>query len=90
MSFTTIKVDPGTRDRLAHLARQDGLTLGEEVARLAEQGERQRFLDEVRAGYSRLQDDPAAWADHQAEQELWARASVADLGGSATATFLDF
>jgi hypothetical protein len=83
MAFTTIKVDTQTRDRLADLAKRDGVTLGEEVARLAERGERERFLHEVRAGYARLQEDPTAWADYQTEQEMWERASLADLGAAA-------
>lgn len=83
MTFTTIKVDLQTRDRLADLAKREGRTIGEEVAYLAERGERERFLEEVRAGYARLQDDPAAWEDYQAEQELWAQASLADLGSAA-------
>jgi DNA-binding PadR family transcriptional regulator len=39
--------------------------------------EREHLLDALNAGYVRLRENPAAWADEQAERQLW-DATLAD------------
>jgi predicted transcriptional regulator len=72
MSTTTIKVDDGIRDRLAHVARARSMTLGALLSDVADQLEKEQHWAEIEAAYERLQrEDPAGWADYLAELAGW-------------------
>ena len=64
---TTVKLSREAHATLATLAQERGLAMSALLAELIEQARRQRFFDEADAAYERLQADPAAWADYQAE-----------------------
>jgi hypothetical protein len=64
---TTVKLSREAHATLAALAQERGLAMSALLAELIEQARRQRFFDEADAAYERLQADPAAWADYQAE-----------------------
>ncbi|WP_028934565.1 hypothetical protein [Pseudonocardia spinosispora] len=68
MSWTTIKVDTVVRDRLAGIARQRGVTMGELLdtasLRLADE---QRWA-QIEDAYQRMQrEDPDGWHDYLGE-----------------------
>lgn len=69
MKPTTIRVDVATRDRLARIADDEFHTasLGEALRRLIDEHE----MQQVHAAYARLQADPQAWEEYQAELAEW-------------------
>ncbi len=70
-STALIRVDEKTRDRLAKMAEQDQMSIGEVVTTLTKKAERDRFWKNVHEGYARLRADPEAWAEYQAEVRVW-------------------
>lgn len=70
-STAMIRVDAKTRDRLAKMAEQDHTSIGDVVTALTEKAERDRFWNEVRESFARLQADPEAWADYKNEMRIW-------------------
>lgn len=73
---TTVRVSIETRDAVRALAARDGVTLAEEIRRLA-RAERQRRMGEALAVDPR--DDESAWLD-LAAGEISALAAIADWG----------
>jgi hypothetical protein len=67
MRSVTVKIPVEVRDRLAELAASDHRSMGDLIAELVERERRRRFFDETDAAFARLQADPAAWEDYQAE-----------------------
>lgn len=67
MATTTIRMDTSTRDRLSAVARTYGVSQENALNRLIDEHE----MGQVHAAYARLQDDPEAWADYQAELAEW-------------------
>ena len=67
MASVTVKIPSAAHAKLAALATAQERSMGEVLADLIEQEERRRLFDEADAAYARLQADPAAWADYQAE-----------------------
>lgn len=61
---TSVRVASSTRDAVRALADHDGLTLDEEIARLA-RAERQRRMGEALAAETSLEDD--RWLDAAAD-----------------------
>lgn len=67
MGTTTIRMNTGTRDRLSAIARQYGMSQETALNHLIDEHE----MQQVHAAYARLQADPEAWADYQAELAEW-------------------
>jgi hypothetical protein len=56
---------------LHELARDVGVPMAEVVERAIELYRRQRFIDQINAGYAALRNDPEAWAEVEAERAEW-------------------
>ena len=67
MASVTVKVPAAAHETLAAMAADDRRPMGEVLAELIERERRRRFLEAANADYARLQADPDAWADYQAE-----------------------
>ena len=72
-SATSVRVSRRTRDAVRALAEADGVTLDEEIERLA-RSERQRRIGEALADESTTSPDDQAWLD------LGAHAVASDAG----------
>lgn len=68
---TTLRVKPGTRDRINRLAEEDHLPAGDFVDLLVEKEEQERLLRAMNEDFSELRQDPDAWAAFQAETAAW-------------------
>lgn len=67
MSTTTIRIPAASHATLQELALEQGRTLGQVVNDAIERYAREQFLNGLNEDYARLQADPAAWAEWQAE-----------------------
>lgn len=67
MAAVTVKIHAQAHATLAVLATSSKRSMGEVLADLIEQERQRRWFDEADAAYARLQADPPAWADYQAE-----------------------
>ena len=77
MSTTTIKVDSAIRDRLAHLARARGTTMGTLLSDVVERLEAEQRWSEIEAAYVRMQrEDPGGWAEYLGELAEWEAGTV--------------
>jgi predicted transcriptional regulator len=65
---TTIRVSEATRDRFARLAAATGRPMTELVDQAVDALERRLFFERLSARYQELRDDPAAWAEIEAER----------------------
>ncbi len=63
----TVKISAQAHAKLAELATTRKRSMGDLVAELIEREERQSFLEAANEDLRRLQSDPVAWADYQAE-----------------------
>jgi hypothetical protein len=65
MKATTIRVDISSRDRLARIADEEfhGASLGEALSILIDEHE----MHLAHEAYAKLESDPAAWGEYQAE-----------------------
>jgi hypothetical protein len=68
---TTIRVPAATHARLRRLAREEGRPVGQVVAALLDDFEKRRFFAGLAEDFARLQTDPEAWAEYQAETSAW-------------------
>ncbi|MEW6775290.1 MAG: toxin-antitoxin system protein [Bdellovibrionota bacterium] len=71
MPQTTVRVTNATRAVLRSLAQAEGRSMQAILQSALEQYRRNRFLDEVNAGYAALRSDPKAWEDELTERKLW-------------------
>jgi predicted transcriptional regulator len=67
MSTVTIRIADETHATLRQLAREQGRTIAQVANEAIDQYAREQFLAGLNEDYARLQADPAAWADWQAE-----------------------
>jgi len=67
MASVTIRIPPTAHIRAQRLAEEDSTTLGAVIDAALERYERERRLERYNADMARLQADPEAWADWQAE-----------------------
>jgi len=65
---TTLRVSEQTRDRFAEMAETTGRPMTQLLDEAADALERQVFFDGLAARYDDLRDDPAAWAEIEAER----------------------
>lgn len=73
---TTIKVSTELRDRLKAQAARDGLTLGDHLARLADEDDRRQRFEALRASIARTSAEDLA--SYRAETESWERTELRD------------
>ncbi len=64
---TTIRVSAETRDRLRELASRRGEPAGEVVAKLVRAADDGVLLDDAKAAFERLAEDPDALAAYRSE-----------------------
>lgn len=69
--MSTVRINEGTHKALRDLAESERISLQTVVERAIENYRRQRFLEAANRQYAALRADPSAWADEQAERELW-------------------
>ena len=67
MASVTVKIPAEAHTKLQALAAAQKRPMGELLADLIEREERRAFLEAANEDLARLQEDPAAWADYQAE-----------------------
>lgn len=80
MTMTTIKVDTAVRDRLASVARAQGVTMAALLRDVSSELEARQQWTVIEASYERLRtEDPAGWAEYLAELDAW-DAVTGDLG----------
>ena len=69
---TTVRVDSRTHATLAALAAETGQSMQTIMAEAVEAYFRRHFVEAANAEYAALQrDNPAAWAELEAETRLW-------------------
>ena len=78
----TVRIPAELHAQLEKLAKGEGGTLLSVLRKAVERyvherGERERFLEEVNAGYAALREDPKASAELDQERRLW-EATLAD------------
>jgi predicted transcriptional regulator len=67
---TTIRVSTVTRDKVAHIAKQEGRPMTAVIDDAVKQYERKQFWDTLREQIERTRrEDPEGWADYLAEVE---------------------
>jgi hypothetical protein len=71
MASTTVRVDARTRERLRDWAKEQHRPIGELIADLVDQHEKERFWKELETSLDRLRANPQAWQDYQDEIALW-------------------
>ena len=67
MASTTVELSADAHATLAALAQERRRPMSELLAELIERERRRAFLVGLNEDFARLQADPAAWADDQAE-----------------------
>jgi hypothetical protein len=67
LGTVTIRIADETHSALRQLAHEQGRTISQVATEAIDQYAREQFLAGLNEDYARLQADPAAWADWQAE-----------------------
>ncbi len=57
--------------RLQRLAKETGQSQQEVISRALDVYEREHFLEALDASFTKLREDPTAWAEELAERALW-------------------
>lgn len=68
---TTIRVPIATHARLQRLASEEARPMGQVIDAMLDDLEKRRFFAGLAEDFARLQADPEAWADYQAETSVW-------------------
>ncbi len=71
MTTTTVRIKPETLERLKELAKDDGTSLTDTIARLVKQERRRRMWEAANASYAAMRADPESWAEWKSEMALW-------------------
>lgn len=71
MAESSLPVSEATLSRLQELARWANVSLAEALELAVKEQHDRKFWDAVNAGYAALRDDPAAWAEVEAERRQW-------------------
>jgi hypothetical protein len=71
MASTAVRVPDEALIVIQRLARDEDLTAGGMIAKMAKQYEERKFQQEVKESLARLKQDPEAWKEYQAEIALW-------------------
>ena len=68
---TTVRVHRATRDALARLSKQRGLSSADLLAELVERREQDEMLEQMNAAYARRLGDGSAHEGERLEREQW-------------------
>ena len=71
MAGFTVRLGERAHATLRALALRDHQSMAAVLDRALEAYRRQRMLEDLNAAYGRLRQDPAAWAEVEAERRLW-------------------
>lgn len=71
MSSGTVRISETARNSLRELSKRTGESMQNILDRAIEDYRRRCLLDEANRAYSRLREDPEAWAEEQAERAAW-------------------
>jgi predicted transcriptional regulator len=80
MGTVTVRVSTATRDRIAELAQDAGMSMSSVVDEAIRDYKRKRFFEQLNEAVERTRADPEAWADYQAEVALFDNAAGDGLG----------
>jgi hypothetical protein len=69
--YATTRISQATHLRLREMSKAEGKSMVVLLDEAVEVLRRQRFLEEVNAGYAALRADPAAWSSLEAERRSW-------------------
>lgn len=75
MVHKTVRISEDARRLLRWLSEREGRSMQAVLRSALEVYRRQRFLDEMNAGYAELRGDPRVWKEWSAEVALWERTS---------------
>jgi hypothetical protein len=67
----TVRVDPNTHAALGRVAKSLHVPRTEALRRIVKGYERKLFLKCLHAQFEALRSDPKAWAEEQAERDVW-------------------
>lgn len=67
----TIRVSRSVYDQLSALSEEQRASIGDVVADLVNERERQDFYTQMKEGYAALRSDETAWKEFQEELALW-------------------
>lgn len=73
MPSTTVRISETARETLRDLAARTGESMQDILERAVEEYRRQRFLEDLNAGFAALRNDPEAWREELEEREEWDR-----------------
>lgn len=71
MPSATVRISETARETLRDLAERTGESMQEILERAVEEYRRQRFLEDLNAGFAALRNDPDAWKEVLDEREEW-------------------
>ncbi|MCO5218844.1 MAG: hypothetical protein M9953_10280 [Thermomicrobiales bacterium] len=71
MAQKAVKMPVDTHMRLLRIAKEDGVSMGELVTELVDELETRRFWQGVKEDYERLNADPVAKAQYDADLAEW-------------------
>lgn len=71
MSEPTVHISESAHQLLKNLAEETGQTTMEIIDQALDAYRRKLFFEQMNAGYTALQADPEAWAEHLEERKLW-------------------
>jgi hypothetical protein len=71
MSETSISITETAHRQLCELAEWSGVSLAEALERAVKEQYDRQFWTAVNAGYAALRADPKAWAEVEAERQVW-------------------
>jgi hypothetical protein len=74
---TTVRISARAHDLLKQQARESGQTMQGVLEEALELLRRQRFIDDVNAGFTRVRQDERAWGEMLDERGEW-ESTVAD------------
>jgi hypothetical protein len=72
----TVRIDPASHAALTEIARAKHIPLTEALSRAVESYRREMLIQAMDADYAALREDPAAWAEEQAERAAWETTSA--------------
>lgn len=65
------RLSPEDKIRVQRLAEETGQSQKDVISRALDVFERNRFFEQMDAGYAEWRADPDAWAEEQAERAAW-------------------
>jgi hypothetical protein len=68
---TTIRVSRDVYDAIKSLAQQQHGKIQDVIEQAVKEYKKKKFFEDLNAGYTRLQMDPEAWAEEEAERKDW-------------------